>query len=84
MPKDNATRRSPFLKCAKVAGSHLEAPSPSFVNANRENEAITLIYEREGVCSVIEGIEKNYLGPFNDGTNWRHLLCWLGKSYVER
>ena len=67
----------------KVAGSHLEAPSPSFVNANKENEAITLIYEREGVCSVTEGIEKNYLGRFIDGANWRQLLFWLGKFYTK-
>ena len=50
----------------------------------RNYKAITLIYEREGVCSVTEGIEKNYLGRFNDGTNWRQFLFWLGKSYVER
>ena len=54
LPKDNATRTSPFPKCAKVAGSHLETLSPSFVNANRKNEAIVLICEGEGACSVAE------------------------------
>ena len=61
----------------------MEAPSPSFVNANRENEAITLIYDHKSVCSVTKGIQKNYLGHFNDGSNWRQLLFWLGKSYIE-
>ena len=42
----------------------------------------SVIYEREGVCSVTEGIEKNYFGCFNDGANWRQLLFWLGKSFV--
>ena len=60
-------------KCVKVAGSHLEAPSPSFVNANKENEAITLIYEHGGVCLVTEQIERNYLGRINNGGNWRQL-----------
>ena len=71
-PKDNATRISPFLKYAKVAVSHLEVPSLSFVDANgilQENEAITLICEREGACSATEGIEKNYLRCFNNGAD---------------
>ena len=41
-----------------------------------------VIYEREGVCSVTEEIEKNYLGRFNDSANWKQLLFWFGKSFV--
>ena len=43
---------------------------------------MTLICEREGACSVTKGIE-NYLGRFSNGADWRKLLFWLGKSYVE-
>lgn len=93
MPKDDATRRSPFPKLvkakAKVASSHLEAPSPSLVDADRitntyndriKLEAITLSCECGSACLVTEGIEKNYLGHFNDITE---LLFWLDKSHAE-
>ena len=85
-PKDNATtcstRTSPFLK-----RSRLTAPSPSFVNANRNYPM------KEWSCYVDlwpwrcyrsgKGIEKNYLGYFNDSADGRHLLFWLGLSYVK-
>ena len=38
-----------------------------------------LICECEGVCSDTKGIEKNYLGRFNNGANWRqvfNILTW--------
>ena len=84
-PKDDATRTSPFLKHVKVVGSHLEAPLPSFVNANRILWAITLICEHEGVLlpKWWRDIEKNYMyfGHFNDGAcaDERQLLFWLVK-----
>ena len=79
-PKDDATRRWPFPKRAKVAGSRLEAPSPLFVSANRILWSYCvdlwtwrcLLNYQSG-----EGIEKNYLGHFNDGADGRQLLFWL-------
>ena len=32
---------------------------------------------------VTEGIEKNSLGRFNDGADWRQLFFWLSRLYVE-
>ena len=40
-------------------------------------------YKREGAFLVTEEIEKNYLGHVDSGADWRQLLFWLGKSYVE-
>ena len=59
-PTDDATRWYPLLKLANVAGSILEAPSPSLVVVNRildisdhvrgQKETIMLICEHGGTC----------------------------------
>ena len=42
-----------------------------------------LICEYRHACLDTKGIGKSYFGCFNDGTVWKQLMLWLGKSYVE-
>ena len=58
VPKTTLQEGSHFLERAKVAGSHLEAPSSNLVDVNRvldtldyvrqQNDTIMLIYKHEG------------------------------------